>query len=375
MVKTSLWIDKVEKYTPGLSVEEIKSKYSLDKVYKMASNENPLPPPVDLVNILQNKLPTIHRYPSYMKPVVQAVSGYYQMEPQQVLLGNGSSELIDKLMQAYGGVDISVLISEKSFPLYTVCAQSHRLNICKASMTEGLKVNIQEMLSLLRKNQNIRLIFISNPNNPTGSYITHLELDTLLSETKGKKVLVILDEAYWGYIRAKDFPDGLSLMQKYPHLVLLRSMSKVMGLAGLRAGVMLAHPSVTKVVKKVICPFNVNIMAVEAILYCVSNDSFKKYLSDSKELVWRSLDYFYDELKKLNLMFYPSQGNFLLFSIGKPSAFSYFLKKGLILRSINEPGLENYLRISMGLEHENKKAVELIREACSKSEGRDFSGV
>ena len=357
----------MEKYTPGLSIEEVQSRYSLDTVYKLASNENPLRPPDDLVNILQSKIHAIHRYPSYMRPVVRAVSSYYQVDNQYTLLGNGSSEFIDKLIQAYGVSQGSVLVSEKSFPLYTICAQSHRLNIYKASMKEDFKVHIQEMLFLLQKYKDIRLVFISNPNNPTGSYITHSELEVLLFETKGKPVQIILDEAYWGYVRAKDFPDSISLMQKYPHLIVLRSMSKIMGLAGLRAGVMLAHPTIVERVKKVLCPFNVNTLSIEAILYCVSSRSFQKYLSHSKELVWSSLDYFYNELQKLNVLFYPSQGNFLLLSIGKPSAFSYLLKRGLILRSLNEPGLENYLRMSVGLKHENEKAIEFIREFINQT--------
>ena len=364
MIKVSPWIAKAKVYTPGLSIEEIKKKYSLETVYKLASNENPLSPPEELLQVLKEKLKTIHRYP-YIRPVVQAASRYYQVESNQVVLGNGSSELIDKLMQAYGEAGSAVLISENSFPLYALCAQVHRLHIHKVSMERNLKVSIRNMLSVLQKNKDIRLIFISNPNNPTGSYITHSEAEALLSATLNKDVLVILDEAYWEYVRAEDFPEGLSLMQKYPHLVLLRSMSKVMGLAGLRAGVMLAQPSITDFIRKVICPFNINTLAAQAILHCLSSPSFKKYLLDSKELVWRSLDYFYQELKKMGLIFYPSQGNFLLFSAGRPDAFSSFLERGLILRPVNELGLENYFRMSVGLDHENKKAIELIRNICS----------
>ena len=356
---------KTKTYIPGLSIEEVKKKYSLKTVYKMASNENPLPPPKDLVQVLQDNLKNIHRYPSYIHPMIEAISQYYQIPPQQIIVGNGSSELIDKLTHAYGEPGSGVLISEKSFPLYDLCARAHHLCIYKARTTPDLKVNIKEMLSIIQKNKNIRLVFISNPNNPTGSYVTRSEMEALLSETQDKNILIILDEAYWGYVRAEDFPDALTLMQKYPHLVLLRSMSKIMGLAGLRAGIMLAHPSVTEKIKKVIYPFNVNIMAVKALIFCLSDHpSIKKYLSDSKKLVWNSLDYFYSELKKMDLVFYPSQGNFLLFSTGRPSAFSALLEKGLILRSLNNPGLENHLRMSVGLEHENKKAIELIKEIC-----------
>ena len=357
-MKTSPWIEKAKIYTPGMSIAEIKKKYSLKEVYKLASNENPLPPHEGLLETLKEKLKTINRYPSYIQPAVQSAGQYYQVDPSQVILGNGSSELIDKLMQAYGE---AVLISEKSFPLYELCARVRGLSVHKASMDKNLKINVEETISLLKKHEDIRLVFISNPNNPTGSYITHSEMEALLSVTQNKNILLVLDEAYWEYVRAEDYPDGVSLLKKYSHLVILRSMSKVMGLAGLRAGVLLSHPSTVEVMKKVICPFNVNAIALEAMKYCFSNPSFKEYISRSKELVWKSLDYFYGELKKSGILFYPSQGNFLLFSINRPDAFSSLLEKGLILRPIKEKGLENHLRMSLGLEEENKKALSLIR--------------
>lgn len=360
MLKIATEMNKVEKYIPGLSVEEVKNQYSLDTVYKLASNENPLPPPADLVAILRSNLQKINRYPSYTHPVIQAASRYYQVEPSQVVLGNGSSELIDKLMQAYGEPGTSILTSENTFPLYVLCAQAYRLHVYQAPLADNLQINVKEMMSVLEKNHDsIRLIFISNPNNPTGSYISHTEMEELISFNN--KVLFILDEAYWGYVRAKDFPDSIALMKKYPNVIVLRSMSKVMGLAGLRAGVMLAHPSVVEFMKKVICPFNVNTLSLQAMLYCFTASSFQKYLEDSKQIAWKGLDYFYTELKRLGLVFYPSQGNFFLFST-PGNIFASLLKKGLILRPINEPGLENHLRMSVGLEEENKKAIELIRE-------------
>ena len=362
MIKTSKWINEANTYTPGLSVEEIKEKYSLKTVYKLASNENPLPPDEGLLKALAKQLKNINRYPSYVRPVIQAASRYYGVDPEQLVLGNGSSELIDKLMQAYGEAGSSVLISEKTFPLYALCAQIHRLHVHKVSMGKNLKVNIQEMLSVLHKNKDIKLVFISNPNNPTGSYVTHSEMEKLLSVSRNRDVLIILDEAYQEYVRAEDFPDSLSLLKEYPHLVLLRSMSKIMGLAGLRAGLMLAHTSIVRGMKKVICPFNVNALALQAMYYCFSNKTFKKYLLKSRQLVWEGLDYFYHELDGLGLKYYPSQGSFLLFSPGGSGAFSALLERGLILRPLNESGLEHYLRMSVGLKQENKKAIELIKE-------------
>ncbi len=361
MIKSDSWITKAKSYKPGLSIEEIKKKYSLKTVFKMASNENPLPPPPGLLKVLQEKLKIINRYPSYILPAIQSASKYYQIDPDHIVLGNGSSELIDKLMH-YCEPGDSILISENSFPLYALCAQVHRLRVHKAKMEKNLKVSAQNMLSIIKENKGIRLIFISNPNNPTGSYINHSTMSALLVSTANKNVFVILDEAYLEYARAEDFPDGVSLLKKFPHLVLLRSMSKVMGIAGLRAGVMLARPAVIKIMKKVICPFNVNALSVCAIDYCLSQEDFKKYISDSKKLVWEGLDYFYQEFKKMDLEFYPSQGNFLLFRSQETGLFSVLLERGLILRPIDEPNLKDFLRISVGLPEENKKAVSFLKQ-------------
>ena len=370
MVQPNPYLKKAKIYQAGLSAEEIKQIYKqknqrgLKTVLQMASNENPLPPPEGLLKALTKTLSHINRYPSYTYPVVQSASLYYQVEPEQVVLGNGSSELIDKLMQAYAiSGQSAILIFEKTFPLYAICAKARGLLVYKADMEQkNLKVNVPSLLDLWKKHHHhIRLIFISNPNNPTGSYITQKEVELLLSATKGQNTLLIMDEAYQDYARATDFPHTIPLLSQYPHLVLLRSLSKVMGLAGLRAGVMLAHPSVIKNMKKVLCPFNVNALSLQAMQYGFSHKSFNKYLLKSKKLVWEGLDYFYQELHKMGLDFYPSQGNFLLFRPPHPEAFSLLLKQGLILRPLKEPKLKKYLRMSVGTALENKKALRLIK--------------
>ena len=363
MIQALDYLKKAKVYQAGLSAEELKEKYSLKTVLKLASNENPLPPPKGLLNALKGALPSINRYPAYREPVVDMASQYYQVDKEQVVLGNGSSELIDKLMQAYVKPGQgAILTSENTFPLYALCAKAHGLFVYKARMDKNLKVSVPQLLKKLDQHKNIRLVFISNPNNPTGSYISQKEVRFLLSATKGKNILLIMDEAYQDYARAGDFPHTLSLLDKYPHLVLLRSLSKVMGLAGLRAGVMLAQTFVTGAMKKVLCPFNVNALSLRAMEYCFSHSHFKSHLLQSKKLVWEGLDYFYKELSTAGLKFYPSQGNFLLFCPRHPRAFDSLLKKGLILRPLAEPDLKAYLRMSVGLKAENQQALRLIKQ-------------
>ena len=348
-------------YKAGLSIEEVQTRYGLKKAYKMGSNENPLPLPEELIHFLKTKVYNIHRYPAYIRPVIKLASKYYNIDSDCLLLGNGSSELIDKLLQVYKEPEGAILISENTFPLYSICATARNWGIHKSKMEKGFKVSVHKMLSILDKQPNIKIIFISNPNNPTGSYISSSELELLAEQTKNKKVLLVLDEAYWGYPRAEDFPDSLHFMSSYSHVVVLRSMSKIAGLAGLRAGVMLAHPSIVNKVKKGICPFNVNILALELMQYIFSEDSFQSYLIKSRNLVWKSLDYFYEQMELMELSYYPSQGNFIFFEPG-PRAFDYLLKKGLILRDFVEPELKSYLRMSVGLEEENHLAIQWIKK-------------
>ncbi len=354
-------------YTPGLAIEEVKKKYQLEKVYKLASNENPLGPSEGLLQVLRSHLTDIHRYPPPLKKTVQSVAQYYQVEPDQVALGNGSSELIDKLLQVYYRDKGVVLISKNSFPLYEICATAHRLTVWKADMEPGWKVSVSSFLSDLKKSENIRLIFISNPNNPTGSALTHQEVETLLQATRSKNIFLVLDEAYREYNRMDDFPDGRVLLNQYSHLILVRSLSKVMGLAGLRAGVLLANPSVIRNLKKALCPFNVNSLANRAIHYCCSDPSFQQHIKKSRELVWNGLDYFYKQLEQLGFVFYPSQANFVLFeaySNLSTITFEELLKRGVILRPQKSPDLVNYLRMSVGKEEENKQAITALKEVC-----------
>ncbi len=386
-MKTISWTRKVKLYQPGLSIEQIKAKYRLQQVYKLSSNENPLLPPSGLLKILRSGLRSIHRYPLPMRSVAEAAGKYYGVDSSWVVLGNGSSELIDKLMQAYAEPGQVVLVSENSFPLYEICAPAHRLSVLKANMGTDRKVSVSALLDLLKTRKNIRLIFISNPNNPTGTYLNHSEVEKLLKYVQKKDILLVLDEAYREYSRAEDFPDGCALLRKYDHLVVVRSLSKVMGLAGLRAGVLLARPECIQVMKKALCPFNVNALAARAMQYCFSEPDFQKHIRRSQKQVWKGLDYFYQELRRLGCVFYPSQANFVLFSpdkslvsvgrgyrkgadkqpINKQRAskafvlFETLLKKGIILRPL-PPTLENYLRMSVGLMAENQQAIKWIEK-------------
>ncbi len=351
-------------YQPGLSIKEIKETYQLKTVYKLASNENPLGPPKGLVEHLNKALQSIHRYPPPHNEASKAIAKYYQVPTDQVAIGNGSSELIDKIMQVYSSSDHFVLMLENSFPLYPAIAKMHNKKSVFVPSPHSLQINVSDILNCLKKHQNISLIFISNPNNPIGTCLNHLEVESLLQVIKNTKTLLVLDEAYYEYHRMTNYPNTHKLLQKYPHnLIILRSLSKVMGLAGLRAGVLISHPQITMRIKQALYPFHVNALALEAIKYCSYDPAFKHYIQQSQKLVWEGLDYFYQELDKLGFSFFPSQANFVLFSpkkiITAQELFTKLLKKGIILRT-QSGTLTNHLRMSVGLKEENHKTIQTI---------------
>jgi histidinol-phosphate aminotransferase len=226
-------------------------------------------------------------------------------------------------------------------------------------MTSDFRFNLKEFKNFWTEKH--KLIFLTNPNNPTGTYFSKSEFEEFLDFFADKPTLIIMDEAYFEFVRAKDYPNSMEMIKKYKNLVNLRTMSKVYGLAGLRLGIMTAQPEVVDLINRVRKPFNINsLMQVGAIAALDDVEFIKK----TQKLTWDGLDYFYKELEKMGLSYIPSQGNFVLFDVKQKSTDVYekLLAKGVILRPVKNYGFETYLRMSVGLPHENEKAVAALKE-------------
>lgn len=369
-MKISAEILSLVPYKPGKPISETQREYGLKEVIKLASNENPLGPSPKALEAMKNALQQQHLYPDPgFYEVLQKLQEKWQVPAPKMSLGNGSNEVIDLLIRLFCEPGESILTTEGSFVAYPVCAQAARVNRHFVPMKTGFQIDLEAMGEYLVKNaesQKIRLVFIPNPNNPTGSYVSESSVKTFLEKTKSlKDVFVVFDEAYNEYVRAKDYAPALKFMKDYSQVMIVRTLSKAYGLAGLRLGVLIAPQEVVALYNRIRNPFNVNDLAQVAAVAALDDDDFIK---KSQNITWDGLDYFYDQLKKMGLDFVPSQGNFVLFDTRRDvvQVNEALLRRGVILRPVLNYGLKTHLRMSCGWPHENEKAIAVLKEVLAQ---------
>lgn len=365
-MKVSPQIQKLVPYKAGKPISEVKRELKLDVVYKLASNENAIGYSPKVKQAILAAMEEMNRYPdaSYFQ-LRQKFSQFYKVDANQLVFGCGSNELIDLLIRVYCEPGDAILTSEQAFIAYKICAQAARIDFTETKMGPNLKINVQEIIRAYRPEH--KLIFLPNPNNPTGTYLNKTELCFLLDFFKNNEdVLIVMDEAYVEFARAPDYQNALDLMKEYPNLVVLRTMSKAYGLAGLRLGVMIAPAQVCEYVNRIRMPFNISNLTEAAAMAAIDDLSF---VEQSKKACWAALDYYYAELKKLGLKYIESQANFVLFDTqGNGDAIAKeLLKHGVIFRPVNNYALPSYLRLSVGLPHENELAMLALNKVLKTS--------
>ena len=362
-MKTSKEIESLIPYKPGKPIEETKREFDLEIVYKLASNENPLEPSAKVRDAIISGINEINRYPdASCYELKKRFSEKFNISEEEMVFGNGSNELIDLLIRVYCRPGDKILTSKSAFIAYKICAQAASVETVEVDLNENLKFNLDEFAQRIHTDDKIKLVFIPNPNNPTGTYLSTTEIESFLEKIKDKKdILIVFDEAYLEFVRAEDYPNALELYDKYSNVCVLRTFSKVYGLAGLRIGLMVAAPEISDYVNRIRNPFNVNSLAQVALLAAIDdNDSLKK----SQKVVWEGLDDFYKVFDENNIKYWPSQGNFVLFETGKDAekVFVELLKMGIITRPIKGYGLPTQLRLSVGSPEENQAAIKGIVE-------------
>lgn len=361
-MKISPFIQNLKPYVAGKSIEEVQRQYGLKEIVKLASNENALGPNPKIIEAIKKMLPEIHRYPdaSYSEPK-KTVANHFKVNPNNIVLGNGSNELIDMLIRVFCEPNQDeILISQASFVAYKVCAHVNRISVTEVPMKKNFQMDIEAMANAITDKH--KIVFLPNPNNPTGMYVSKKELEPLLNKIKGRgDVLLVIDEAYNEFVRASDYPNALSLFREFKNVVVLRTFAKVHGLAGLRLGFMLADPHIVDLLERIRLPFNVSNVTASTIDVALNDE---EYIKRSQELVWQGLEYFESELKKLGLEYCPSQGNFIFFDLKRDSSliFEELLKRGVILRPVKNYGFPTHMRMSVGTMAENKKAIETLKE-------------
>ncbi len=350
-------------YRPGKPISEAEREYGISDFVKLASNECPLPPSPKIMQAVQQAALHIHRYPdpSCYDLRIEAAK-YYDAKPEHFVFGNGSNELIDLLIRGFCRPGDSILTPKYAFVAYRICAQAFGVKTIEADLKPGFQVDLDAISNILANNWVCpKIVFIPNPNNPTGTYINKSDLDSFLQKWGHREdFLIVFDEAYTEFVRASDYPMGLAQLP-YKNVVVLKTMSKVFALAGLRIGAMIANPFIVDIINRIRNPFNVNSLAQAAAIAAFQDTEF---LNQIKKITWAGLDYFSYEMTKMGLDFTPSQANFLLLNTGKNALEinEALLKKGVILRPVANYGLNQHLRVSVGLESENAKAMKALKE-------------
>lgn len=356
-------------YKTGKPIAETKREYKVDEIYKLASNENPLGVSPSVKKALIQSLDELHRYPDPANyDLLGALEKSWGISRSLMTIGNGSNELIDLLIRIFCEPNQFILISDTAFVAYEVCARAARVGVIKTPITSDFRMDLKKMTEVLQNDpraSQIRVVFLPNPNNPTGTYVTTQEVDDFMKVAQTKpNLLVVFDEAYNEYVRAADYSSAQKFVGKNYQVAVIRTLSKAYGLAGLRVGVLAADPEVIDLVNRVRNPFNINSLAQVASVAALQDET---YLRQSVELTWMGLDYFYRELEKMGLPYIPSQGNFVLFDTKRNvvEVNESLLKKGIILRPVMNYGLNTYLRMSVGLMTENQKAIQALKEVLA----------
>ena len=364
MAKVSPFIEKLKPYVPGKSIEELRRETGQQEIIKLASNENPIGPSPKAVEAIQKALQEIHRYPDDGFCLKEQIAKRFQIKPENVILGNGSDSLMLAIVRAFVTEGGEVLTSECSFAQYTLMPLSRGACVKYAPM-KNWRYDLSAIADGITPKTEV--IFLANPNNPTGTIFTKKEWEVFYARVPFE-VLIVCDEAYAEFVfDHPDWPD--SMQYRYDNVITLRTFSKAYGLAGIRLGYGMAHGSWLKELYKVKLPFEPSVVALAAGTAALTDEVFlREYVS----LVKTGRSYYEGRLKKIGVPFAPSVANFVMVDFGTAQTASlvnrFLLKNGIIIRPLDACGLPNAARITVGLPDENKKCMDGIEEAlCGKS--------
>ncbi|MEK7849886.1 MAG: histidinol-phosphate transaminase [Candidatus Omnitrophota bacterium] len=350
-------IQNIEAYKPGKPIEEVERELGIRGVIKLASNENALGPSPKALQAVQKALVSLNRYPEgtcfYLK---KKLARFLGVSESNLIFGNGSDELIDIILKTIKEPGAEIITSEVTFVEYKICGAINGFAVKTIPMRD-----FTYDLTAIKKaiSPRTKAIFIANPNNPTGTYV-NAKAAALFLEGIPKDILVVFDEAYVEYVTDKDFPKLIRLINK-KNIVILRTFSKIYGLAGLRVGYMIANSGLVACAQRVRQPFNVNSLAQVAAQAALDDKAFVKR---SKDLIKNEKKFLYNSLSQLGIWFKETAANFIFLRMNTDTQkiFQELLKKGVIIREMSGYDLPNYARVTIGTRKENLKLIKTLKE-------------
>ncbi|NSL52287.1 histidinol-phosphate transaminase [Calidifontibacillus erzurumensis] len=348
-------------YQPGKPIEEVQRELGLEKIVKLASNENPFGCSEKAKEAIKESLDELALYPDgYARNIREKLANFLGVKENQLIFGNGSDELIDILCTALLSPSKNTVMAHPSFSQY-----SHNAIIQGAELRMVDNINgehdLEGMLNAI--DDQTAIVWVCSPNNPTGTYINEEKLINFIKRVP-EHVLIVIDEAYKEYVVAEDYPDTISLLNEYPNLLVLRTFSKAYGLAALRVGYGIGHPNLIQALDPARGPFNTSRIAQAAVCAAVDDQEFiQKCVKANRE----GLEQFYQFCEEYGLSYFPSQANFILidFKRSGQEVFDYLLHKGFIVRSGTALGYPTAVRITVGSYEQNAELIETLKEMLS----------
>ena len=353
-------------YQPGKPIEELEREYGIKKADKLASNENPLGPSPKAIDAMSKALSSVWLYPDGNGfTLKQKLSSFLDVPTSQITLGNGSSDILDFVVRTFVTPASEVVFSQHSFAVYPILTQ---MAGAKAVVPEAK--NWGNDLHAMRAaiTDKTRVVFIANPNNPTGTWLPGSELEAFIRDLPSH-VVVVVDEAYFEYasapqLKAEGYTNTIQWVDKYPNLVVSRTFSKVYGLAGLRIGYGVSSSQIADLLNRVRPPFNVNSLALDAAAAALDDT---EHLQRSIETNCQGMNQLTQSFKTMGLDYIPSVANFIAVDVGRDAASVYdaLLHEGVIVRPVANYAMPNHLRITIGAEQQNKRVLAALQKVLS----------
>ncbi len=353
MIQVSEYIRTIKPYLPGKPIEELEREFGIVDSIKLASNENPLGPSRLAIKALRKGIGDLNRYPDggcwFLKNALSEKSG---LNPDEILPGNGSNEVIELAVRTFLSPGDEAIMAHPSFVVYSMIVQAAGGKSIVVPL-KNWRHDLDAMAS--RITEKTKIIFIANPNNPTGTINTQAEMDTFMQKVP-EDVLVVVDEAYYEYVTSPEYADSMKYFRQDRAILILRTFSKIYGLAGLRVGYGIAKASIITEMNKVRQPFNVNSLAQKAALAALED---KGHIAKAKRINEKGKKFLYRKLKSMGIEYVQTEANFIYIILKDDIASQLYgdlLKQGVIVRPMGP----REIRVTIGLPGENKRLIEAL---------------
>ena len=362
LIKPNPFVGDLIPYVPGKPVEKLEREIGIRDAVKIASNENPLGPSPLAEKAIKEAIHSLNRYPDgdafYLK---EKLSEKLDISPETLIFGNGSNDVIDIAARTFMKPGDEAIFGEYAFIVYPICTQAVGAKAVVSPMPDYTH-DLRDMYT--RITEKTKIIFIANPNNPTGTMVSRNEFEWFLDKVP-EDILVLMDEAYFEYVDDKDYPNSLEYQNTGKSIITVRTFSKIYGLAGLRLGYGVAHQDIISNMQRVRQPFNTNSLSQVGAIAALDD---AEHIERTKRVNNEGLTYVTNELEKLDIPYVPSFANFVLIDLNDNPmpAYNSLLKEGVIVRPVIGYGLKTHLRVTIGAPEENDNFISGIKKVLGK---------